>query len=356
MNLKNKFLKQKSLLRPFVYSRPSVSSIVIRILILLLIQIFMLFFTDSFQSLKIVGLSVLGAFCAAILNYFIFKEPLYNIFYMIIQGIIIGLFLPSSYPVFIVFIISFITIFVSRCVIFQNITSWFNPCAVAVVIAWFIGKTYFPQFIITSDLLSVKNPSVYLIQEGVFPIYNFDRAIISFLNTKVFSLLKTSVPEGILSILWDNQSVIPAFRFNLITLFSSIIIFSDKAFSSVIPFLFLSVYVLLVRFFAPIFYGGNFNQGDILLALFSSGTIFGAVYLFQTFGTVPMTLFGKIIYGILAGIIYFLLAGCGTSPIAMVYTVLIMNIINIMIKAIEEYKNKLKIIKANPQIVKEATV
>lgn len=354
MNLTNKLSKQKTRLSPFFYSQPSITVVSIRVLILLCIQILMLVLTKSFDSLKVVGFSVFGSLCVALLNYFVFKEPSYNIMHLIIQGILIGLFLPSSYPLFIVFVISFFTLFISKCIIFKNLTSWFNPCAVAIVIAWFIGKSYFPQFLVTSDLLSVKNPSVYLIQDGVFPIYNFDRVIVSFLNSKVFSIFHTTVPEGFISILCDNQSVIPAFRFNLITIISSIFIFSDRAFSGIIPSVFLIVYALLVRLFVPFIQGGSFNQGDVLLAMLSSGTIFGSIFMLQSYGTTPFSIVGKIIFGLISGTLYFFIVGCGTSPIGMVYTVLAMNVINILIRAVEEHKNSilLKKLVKTPKLVK----
>ena len=204
------------------------------------------------------------------------------------------------------------------------------------MIAWFIGRQYFPQFIITKDLISLKNSSVYLLQNGSFPIYSLDSTITSFLNEKVFSIFKVTIPEGFVSLLWDTNSSIPAFRFNLLTIISSVIIFADNAFSFIIPTLMLCVYAVLIRLFGPIFFGGSFNQGDIILAFLTSGTLFCSVFLIQWYGTVPIFLSGKIILGILAGIIAFLVTGAGTSPIGMVYTVLITNFVNIFIRTFQE--------------------
>ena len=353
---KSKLSTRETSMRPFVYSRPSISSISIRLLILLSIQVVMLAVTKSFDSLYVVLTAVLGSLCAASLNYLIYKEPPYHAITIVIQGMIIGLLLPANYPIVVVFMLTFGCIFTARSIIFHGVNSWINVSAVAVLIAWFVGKIYFPQFLITSDLLTVRNPSVYLIQNGVFPVYNFDRAFISFMNTRVFSLFHVTVPEGFISLLWDNQSVIPAFRFNILTLISSIIIFADKSFSELIPTLFLIVYALLVRLFAPLINGGAFNQGDIILALLSSGTLFCAFFMLQWFGTNPVTLPGKIIYGILSGVVYFAVTGCGTSPIGMVYTVVIMNVFNLIIRAIEERKNTMifeNVAATHPPVVSE---
>lgn len=333
-----KLQTRETSMRPFIYSRPSISAISIRILLLLLVQVLMLAVTKSFDSLAVVVTAILGSLCAASLNYLVYKEPPFHSITIVIQGIIIGLLLPAGYPILVVFAITFAGLFISRTLLFKSINSWINISAVVLIIAWFVGRIYFPDFLITSDLLSVRNPSAYLIQNGVFPIYDFDRSFITFLNTRVFSLFHVTVPEGFLSILWDTKSVIPAFRFNIITIISSIIIFSDKAFSGIVPTLFLVVYAVLVRLFAPYINGGAFNQGDIILALLSSGTLFCAVFMLQWFGTTPVTMFGKIVYGIVAGALHFGINGCGTSPIGMVYTVLILNVFNTLIRALEERK------------------
>ena len=91
------------------------------------------------------------------------------------------------------------------------------------------------------------------------------------------------------------------------------------------------------------FVGGNINSGDILLALLTSGTLFTATFLIQWFGTTPITLAGKIIYGCIAGCMAFFITGCGTSPIGMVYTVLVSNIVNLLIRYFEEKNNKIKL-------------
>ncbi len=340
MDIKNKKTKTKILfIKPFIYKRPSISSVIIRFLILLSVQVLMLLFTKSYSAFALVISTVLGAACAASINYLIHHTQPYHIMSIITQGILIGLLLPENYPPVVAFFLSLITLFITRSIIFKSINSWINASVIAVIIAWLIGSSYFPPYQISSDLISLRNSSVYLIQNGTFPVYSFDTSITSFLNSHIFELFKVSVPEGYISLLWDNHSIIPAFRFNIITIISSIIIFSDNSFSGIIPSLFLIVYGILVRLFAPMFFQGYFNQGDILLAMLTSGTLFCATFLIQWYGTQPSTVGGKIILGISAGIIAFFVIGCGTSPVGIVYTVLITNLLSILIKAVEEKEN-----------------
>ena len=341
------FSKEKKLksgrisVKPFVYNIPSISSVSIRFIILLSLQVIMLAFTKSYSSLILILTTILGSILAATVNYFTSKEPLYNIMNILIQGLLIGLLLPEGFPPFTAFVISFATIVISRCIVFKGINSWLNTATIAVIIAWYVGKRYFPVFSVNSEILSLRNTSVYLIENGIFPIYSFDNSITNFLNKYVFDFFKVTIPEGFISLLWDSHSIIPAFRFNLLTIISSIIIFSDNAFSLIIPTIFLFVYATLVRLFVPFLFGGSFNQGDIILALLTSGMLFYTTFLIQMYGTTPINVSGKIVMAFLSGIIAFLIIGCGTSPIGMAYTIICQNIICMVIRIFEDKENEL---------------
>ena len=339
-NSKEKKLKSGRIsVKPFVYNIPSISSVSIRFIILLAIQIIMLLITKSYSALILVTSTLIGAIAAAFVNHFVSHEPAYNFMNIAIQGLFFGLLLPENYPPTTAFIISFAAIVIGRSIMFKGINNWLNISSVAVIIAWYIGRKYFPGFSVTAENLSLRNTSIYLIENGSFPIYSFDSTITSFLNKYIFYFFKVTVPEGYVSLMWDTHSIIPAFRFNLITIISSIIIFSDNAFSLIIPSLFLIVYGLLVRLFVPFLFGGYFNQGDIILAMLTSGTLFVAVFMIQWFGTHPMTIIGKIIYAIFAGLAAFFIVGCGTSPVGTAYTIICSNIIGMIIRIFEEKKN-----------------
>ncbi len=339
----NKIKKSKISVRPFVYNIPSVSAVSIRFLILLSVQILMLAFTKSFSAIIVISASVLGALAATGLSQIVDREPLYNITNMIIPGIYIGMLLPESYPPFIAFIITALTIFISRSIVFKGINCWLNITPLAIVIAWSIGKEFFPDFLLNSGIINLRNPSVYLIESGAFPIYSFDAPITSYLNKNIFNLFNVTIPEGFVSLFWDTHSTIPAFRFNLLTLISAIILFSDNAFSMIIPSVFLFVYSLMVRILGTYLFGGYLNQGDIILALLTSGIFFCSTFLIQWYGTIPVTVPGKIILGLIAGVAAFTIIGAGTSPVGMCFTVLFSNICCMIIRIFEEKNNEISI-------------
>lgn len=338
--------RRYSIVRPFIYKKSSIINTTIHIFILLILQLICLGIYKSFDALFVIG----GCTLASLFVYFyrlaLNKEHIYDIFGYLIQGIFIGMFLPESYPPVVAAFITLFVVWGVKSVAINPSNIWVNTVAFSVIIAWFIGKQFFPDFLITAEMLEMKNPSLTLIQNGTFPVMSLDSTITGFLNNTVFGFLKVSVPEGYISFLWDSHSVIPAFRFNLLTIFSSIVLFSDDSIEVLIPSIFLLVYAALVRLFAPMFFGGTFNSGDIILALFSSGTLFVSLFMLQWFNTIPSTGSGKVIYAVLCGVIAFILVGAGTSPIGMIYTILIGNLLSVIIKTIETKKEIFSVKKA----------
>ena len=337
MKTKTDYLQNKRVsLKPYIYEKPSISAVSIKILILLLLQIALLILTKSFNAIIVISCTTIGALFASLIHYLVIKRNKFLSLTSLIQGITIGMLLPQNYPPVTALLISFVTLLIFKYVFENSDNFWINIVGVSVMIAYFIGKTYFPDFLITRDLFTAKNPSVMLINEGVFPIYDFDISFTGYLNANLLNYFKVSLPQGIISMLWDTQSVIPAFRFNLLSIIASIVLFADGSFSLLIPSIFLFVYALFVRLFFPFVSGGEFNQGDIVLALLTSGTLFIAVFLIQWFGTHPMTVIGKIIYATMAGLYAFITVGGGTSPVGMIYVIIVCNIINLLIRLIEE--------------------
>ena len=352
MKTKTDYLENKRVsLKPYVYEKPSISAVSIRILILLSLQIALLILTKSFRAVIVISCTTIGALLASVIHYLLIKKKMFLSLTNLIQGIIIGMLLPESYPPITALVISFATLLIFKYVFENSENFWINIVSVSVLIAYFIGKTYFPDFLITPDLFSTKNPSVQLINNGVFPIYDFDVSVTGYLNANLLNNFKVTLPQGIISMLWDTNSVIPAFRFNLLTVIASLVLFSDNSFSILIPSIFLFIYALFVRLFFPYVSGGELNQGDIVLAILTSGTLFVAVFMIQWFGTHPMTVVGKCVYAVLGGLFAFVAVGGGTSPVGMIYVVILCNIMNLLIRQIEEKRMDLlmhKMTRMNP--------
>lgn len=337
---------KKVYIRPFTYVTDSVTFDVSKILFLLLIQISLLFVSRSFQALLVIFAAILGSVGADHISKKVFGSKIGNYFSHLIcvtQGIITGMLIPETYPPIVVF---FVTLFVMMIVknFFGGFSfAWANPAAFTVLVLWIIGTTCFPKYQISMDIISMRNPSQLLIENGTFQILPFDTSLTDTFNSAIFSLFKVSIPEGYVSLFWDTHSVIPAFRFNFITLLSSILIFSDNLNKLIVPGIFVCFYMLLVRLVTPFFCNGVMFQGDMILCMLTGGTLFCATFVLNWYGTTPMSYSGKIIYGLCAGIIAFLIAGPGTSPSGMVFTVITSNILSIFIQQWENRRDRISL-------------
>ncbi len=343
-NKKNTETAKKVFIRPFTYAADSVSFESTKMIILLLVQVLLLFISKSYQSVLIIAASVIASVGADFLSRKFFTDKLndeYSLSVNILQGIITGMLIPSTYSPLTVFFTVLLVMLIVKHFFGGFSYAWVNPAIFSVVVLWIIGARLFPSYEINMDILSARNPSQLLIENGTFFICPFDSEITDAINNSVFSLFKVSIPNGYVSLFWDNHSIIPAFRFNFATLISSIIIFGASKNKGIISGLFILVYLCLVRFLSPVFCNSVAFQGDMILALFTGGTLFFATFIIGWYGTTPVSNAGKVIYGILSGINAFFIAGPGTSPCGMVFAVLVSNIESIVIQQWENRQDRL---------------
>ncbi len=327
-------------LRPFTYLTPSIHTKLWFCFVLLLLQVAMLFITKSWASLLLVLVSIASSCAAQATRLLRQKLSTFNWLNAFTRGLTIGLLLPSTYHPLTVFFVVFFLLLICHWILGGFADCWVNPIALSVAFLWILGAHYFPEFTLSMEMLQNKNPLLGLIQNGTYPLLSFDANVTSFLNKTIFHWFNVSIPDGYVSLLIDSHSTIPAFRFNLLTLISSIVLISFDLISPLIPGIYLLTYTLLVYIFAPLFYGGGLGQGDILMALLTSGTLFCTLYLLQWWGTVPITHLGKIFYAFFAGISAFLIAGCGQSPVGMIFTILVINVVSPVIQLVESLFEK----------------
>ena len=335
--LKLKKQCSKITLNPFCYVTYSLQTASIVMVFLLLLQAALLVATKSYRSLILAVATVAASLVAEAFFRLTHKEVSEDTWSICIaQGLLTGLLLPNLCSVYATFFLTLFSFMFCKFVFGNFSSSWANCSVLAVAVIYFLDSSCFPQAAVSLADLQSKNPSLHLIQSGTLPILKTDSSLTAFLNENAFSHFGSMIPEGYASFFWDNGSAIPAFRFNLLTIVSSLVIFSFGFADTVIPAVFLFVYAALVRFVSPAFVSGVAFQGDILLALLTGGTLFCAVYLLQWHGSVPTTFWGKVFYGVLAGVAAFFIVGCGTSSVGFVFLVLAMNTISPLIQKTEE--------------------
>ncbi len=331
-------------LAPFCCSHLSINEMIKVLLLCLLPHIIMLAVTSSIESLSLLFIIVVAAICSELAYNLIYKKGLRISWATLLQGVIIGLIVPTGYIPIAAFLITLVILFFERMIFMSFAQSWINTIALTVIVLYFVAPDYFPEFLIDPEALQQHNVGMKLFSDGLLNVSRFDVRVTNFLNATFFNPFGISVPEGYMTLFWDSQSVIPAFRFNVFTLIASMILFLTKTVDYVLPIVFLFVYAFLVYMFSLYPYADIVGNGDILLALFTGGTMFCAFFLIGWFGTAPLTLIGKIMYGIAAGILGFFICGAGTSTVGMVFVILVLNILCPIIQQIETlcYVSKLR--------------
>lgn len=329
---------KKITLNPFSYAVSSAGTAALAAVVLLSVQVAMLAVTKSWASLVLICCSTAASAAAQAVFFFCGKKMPCGRTWSIaaVQGLVAGMLVPSSYPPLSVFAAAFL-IFALGTYFFGSFAgSWANPVALLVAVLYFLNPQYFPSLSLSAADIQSRNASLSLIQSGAVPLLQCDPSVTSFLNAAVFKWFGVSIPEGYVSLFWDSGSSIAAFRFNCITLLSSLFLILFDMAEAAVPALFLLVYALLVRFLSPVITGGIPLQGDCLLALLTSGTLFCTFYLLQWYGTVPVTRGGKAAYGIAAGAAGFVIIGIGASSAGYAFTVLVMNLVSLFIQVLED--------------------
>lgn len=326
---------KKLTLSPYFFLVPSVNEMLFLSTMLLIPQVIMLFITKSKSSLILLVTIILASIISDLLEMLLSRRSFKVSWIPVFQGLIIAFFIPSEYPILLAFCITVPSLLLYKYSFGGFAQGWVNPIAVTVILMYFLGSQYFPSFILTPSFLQSTNAGAELFSQGLLQPGSYDEIVSTALNDGFLSKCGISIPSGYITLFWDTGSTIPAFRFNLLTLIASLFLFTGKIIDGVIPIVFLFVYGCSVAFFGLYPYGGIFGSGDILLALLTSGTLFATVFMFEWFGTHPQSFAGKFVYGALIGIIAFFITGCGTSPIGIIFTTLVANVISPYIQSIE---------------------
>ncbi len=329
-------LKRKAILQsPFIYVSPSTKTVLSVMICLLLPQLVMLFLTRSYASLVVILSASLASVIAELL-YGLRKRPSsVTLLVALLQGLLVGFLLPASYPPLAAFMICLCAMVLGKYAFEGFAASWVNPVALAVAGAYFIYACPFPPFMADLSILREKNAALSLIREGQFPVAAMDPGVTDFLNRNVFRRFGMEIPNGYVTLFWDSGSPIPAFRFNLLNLVASLVLFSGDMLGILVPFSFCLSYGLLVRFVPISFFAGIQLYGDIFLAFLTSGVLFSTLFILQWFGTVPFTAWGRLFYGLAAGLFSYIVLGYGNSPVGYVFVVLVMNFVSIVIQGFE---------------------
>ena len=162
MKFKNS-LKQRILIKPFIYKRESLSVQSLKIIFLLMIQVLMLLFTKTYNSFSLVLVSVAASLLSELFvsKCFLQKEHA-SALISVIQGILIAMMIPGTFNPVTVFFCVFLSMIVSKYIFGGFAYTWINPVAFSVIVLWFSAKSLFPEFLVTKDVFSLLKTELFL--------------------------------------------------------------------------------------------------------------------------------------------------------------------------------------------------
>ncbi len=334
---------KKITLAPFCYSRFSINEMIRIMIICIIPQLIMLIVTKSYASVHLLFLMIFISISTELLHSLIMKTGIKISWSTILQGALIGLLLPSTYSPFIAGIVAFVVLFFEKAIFTNFAQFWQNPIIITVILFFFIAPELYPGFMILPENIQFTNIGTRLFTDNILAISPVDIKITTMLNQYLHTF-GIQIPEGYITLFFDSQSTIPAFRFNAVTLLTSTVLFITKTVDYLIPTLFIALYAFFVYAFSLYPYAGILGMGDVLLALLTSGTLFCAFFLITWFGTTPKTILGKLFFAIIAASIAFLICGAGTSTMGMFFVLLLLNFLSPIILHIESiiYERQLK--------------
>ncbi|HHU36159.1 MAG TPA: RnfABCDGE type electron transport complex subunit D [Treponema sp.] len=321
---------------PFLVTRPTISKMSLITGISLVPHLLIMLIQGDIPSLVSIFAAILGSIIAELCVSFSRKKQALGDGTAILSGMLIGFLLPFTIPPFIVLFTSFFGCLVARAIFGGTGTYWMNPVAVAVCIAYLSQGNLFPPLLVTPESVGAAGNVFGALKLDQFSRISVDPTITKFLNYHVLQRFSISLPEGYITLFWQSPSVIPAFRYNLLTLFASVVLLSLKIIDWIVPATFLATYAIFVYFFTPLAISTGIASGDILFAFLTGGILFTAFFLLPEYSTTPRTRIGKFSSGFCAGIIAFFLCGLGGSSVGAVFTVVSVNPINTIIEYVEK--------------------
>ena len=320
---------------PYIYTGVNAWHTAMLVLSLLLLQLIAMGIMHDFASIFMIISAGTAATLASFLIGYTQGKRVFDI-HALLTGLLIGFFLPVNSGFVFSFLIAFMSYFFSWGIFGGKGFSWINPVMLAACIAAICKPECFVQPISFDRIAADGSVFAALEPSGLLQTPT-DQYITSMFNSTFLHGAGVTLPEGYIGLFLHYPSAIPAFRYNLLTLCSSIVLLSPKTINKTLPFTFLFIYGLLVYLFPSVGQTGVYGKGDILSALLTSGALFAAFFVMNDGGSIPRSWAGRCMTGILTGIFAFFITGPGAIPEGIPFAVLFVDCLNPLIEWMESY-------------------
>jgi len=265
-----------------------------------------------------------------------------------LTGLLVGMNMPPSIPVYIPVIASLFAILVVKWTFGGLGNNWMNPALAGRVFVFFswtgeMTRWTMPRTLPVVDGLSsatylgiVKTgvteatgptggPLALLDQAG-FPHSALDGTVTGWLNATILEPLGITLPAGYVDPFVGNIPGSIGEVSALLLLLGSIYLFARKIITWEVPAAYFLSFGVLTWMFGGTIHGEGVFTGDVLFHVLTGGFILAIFFMATDTVTSPMTRNGLIIYGLGAGFLTFLIRTFGSFPEGASLAIILMNV------------------------------
>ncbi|HOV63635.1 MAG TPA: RnfABCDGE type electron transport complex subunit D [Spirochaetia bacterium] len=298
------------------------------------------------KALIVILVSIGSALVAELLMGAIFKK--FTLFdgSAFLTGLLVGYNMPPTVPLYVPLVASFFAIGVVKWTFGGLGANWMNPALggrVFVFFSWTGAMTTWllPRTLVSSSVTAVTGATPlgfvktgllesggtyasgmeYLSRNG-YPQSGMDEAVRQWFGNH----LGINLQAGFVDLFIGNIPGCIGEVSALLLILGSIYLFIKKIITWDIPVAFLGTFSILIWIFGGVRYGNGMFSGDIVFHLFTGGLVLAALYMATDMVTSPLTMKGRIIYGIGIGFFAFLIRIYGSFPEGASLAVILMNI------------------------------
>jgi Na+-translocating ferredoxin:NAD+ oxidoreductase subunit D len=255
-----------------------------------------------------------------------------------LTGLIIGLNMPPTIPLYIPIITSIFAILIVKQAFGGIGQNWANPAMVAIVFATFSWTKQMTVWAVpflvdtittATPLITVKSTLIDTIGKGNYFVsssFGFTGPMDILQDSSYFKLF-----FGIKGGCIGEVSI-------FLLLISASYLIYRKIINFEIPLFFIGTVSLLFWIFDGLRYGQGFFHGDFIFQLLSGGLIFGAFFSATDVVTTPVTVQGRIIFGFGCGILTFLIRSFGYLSEGVALSIVFMNMFTPAIDKLIKFK------------------
>jgi len=333
---------------PHLHDRPTTASIMWNVSIALAPAALWGVYAFGLRALLVLVVSIVSSVLVEFLLGKISKQFTITDGSAFLTGLLIGMNMPPSVPLFVPILASIFAITVAKWVFGGLGANWINPALAGRVFVFFsftglMSQYSLPRFVKSVDSVSqatmltamkmqIGEPAVQqlgssaILESIAYPASRFGLSVSDSLN----GIISPYTVDAFFGLIGGSLGEISA----VLLIAGAIYLMVKKIITWHIPVCFLGTFSLLAWIFGGLRNGMGLFQGDFVLQLFSGGMMLGAFFMATDMVTSPTTKKGMVIFGVGIGFFTFLLRYFGSLPESVSLAIIIMNI---FVPTIEKY-------------------